>query len=197
MRRRGELSRRFAELTLSKRASRLHRRQAHAGPSGQLLVTLREEIGRSMPRRCSMRPRPLDAVNAWERVIKEHGSRERVSLNPINFPGKSAWIDPVPRGVIGVIAPWNYPVAGLYRSLFPALLARNAVVLKPSEYSPRSSAWIVGCAGFDLSEGLPPGLISAVQGGGQTRTAPALSGHRCLRLYGLASHRTHRAAALC
>lgn len=163
----------FRELTLSERASRLRTAAKRMlARRDELLVTLREEIGKvDAEAMFNETLGPLDAVNAWERVIKEHGSRERVSLNPINFPGKSAWIDLVPRGVIGVIAPWNYPVAGLYRSLFPALLMGNAVVLKPSEYSPRSSAWIVDVLASTLSEGLPPGLISAVQGGGQTGQA--------------------------
>src|SRR5579883_527374 len=65
---------------------------------------------------------PLDAVNAWARVVERGTARRVVRLNPISFPRKAAWIDFVPRGVVGVIAPWNYPVAGLYRSVFPALL---------------------------------------------------------------------------
>lgn len=105
---------------------------------------------------------PLDTVNAWVRVCEKHLGREAVGLNPVGFPGKSAWIDQVPRGVVAVIAPWNYPVAGLYRSVIPALLAGNAVVLKPSEHSPRSSAWFLEV----LATRLPEGLVATVQGAG-------------------------------
>src|SRR4051812_41200614 len=36
---------------------------------------------------------PLDTVNAWIRVVEQHGGREPVRLNPVGFPHKSAWID--------------------------------------------------------------------------------------------------------
>ncbi len=163
----------WAELPLAERASRLRQAAKRMlARRHELMVTLREEIGKvDAEAMFNESLGPLDAVNAWERVIREHGSRERISLNPINFPGKSAWIDLVPRGVVGVIAPWNYPVAGLYRSLFPALLLGNAVVLKPSEFSPRSSAWIIDVLSSVLSEALPPGLVATVQGGAATGQA--------------------------
>ncbi len=104
---------------------------------------------------------PLDAASGWTRVVKK-AMRRKVRLNPLSFPKKRAHIELVPRGVIGVIAPWNYPVSGLYRSLFPALLTGNAVVLKPSEYTPLSSQWLVD----RLASELPEGLIAVVQGDG-------------------------------
>ena len=104
---------------------------------------------------------PLDAVGGWARVVGKAASR-KVRLNPISFPKKRARIELVPRGVIGVIAPWNYPVAGLYRSLLPALMTGNAVVLKPSEYTPKSSQWFADM----LAAELPEGLVQVVQGGG-------------------------------
>src|SRR5258708_29600828 len=58
---------------------------------------------------------PLDSVGAWARVVRQATARRHVRLNPISFPRKSAYVDSVPRGVVGVIAPWNFPVAGLYR----------------------------------------------------------------------------------
>jgi len=163
----------WRELSIDERADRLRQAAKRMlARRHELLVTLREEIGKvDAEAMFNETLGPLDAVNAWTRVIKEHGSRERVSLNPINFPGKSAWIDLVPRGVIGVIAPWNYPVAGLYRAVLPALLLGNAVVLKPSEFSPRSSAWFIDVLKSVLSEGLPEGLVTVVQGDGRTGQA--------------------------
>lgn len=110
---------------------------------------------------------PLDAVSAWAGVVERATARQRVRLNPINFPGKSAYVDMVPRGVVGVIAPWNYPVAGLYRSTLPALLTGNGVVVKPSEHSPRTSAWLVE----RLAEALPDGLVQLLQGDGRAGAA--------------------------
>jgi acyl-CoA reductase-like NAD-dependent aldehyde dehydrogenase len=110
---------------------------------------------------------PLDTVSGWAKVVRASARRQSVSLNPINFPRKRAQIDMVPRGVVGIIAPWNYPVAGLYRSVFPALMTGNGVVLKPSEYTPRTSAWLAEV----LASELPEHLIEVVQGDGRTGAA--------------------------
>jgi acyl-CoA reductase-like NAD-dependent aldehyde dehydrogenase len=118
---------------------------------------------------------PLDAVHAWVRIVEDATSPRRVSLNPISFPRKSAQVELVPRGVVGIISPWNFPVAGLYRSVFPALLTGNAVLLKPSEYSPRTSEWLGACIAAELPAGLR-GLISVVQGGGDAGAALVASG---------------------
>ncbi len=104
---------------------------------------------------------PLDSLRGWVRVVEKETRRHPVFLNPLSFPRKSAYVDLVARGVIGIIAPWNYPVAGLYRSVFPALLTGNGLVLKPSEYTPLSSAWLVE----RLAAELPEGLAQVVQGG--------------------------------
>lgn len=110
---------------------------------------------------------PLETVKGWARVVETATARRSVRLNPINFPRKQAYVDLVPRGVVGVIAPWNYPVAGLYRSTLPALLTGNAVVVKPSEYTPRTSAWLVE----RLAAELPGGLAQVLQGDGRAGAA--------------------------
>jgi len=58
-------------------------------------------------------------------------------------------------------------VAGLYRSTLPALLTGNAVVVKPSEYTPRTSAWLVE----RLAAELPGGLAQVLQGDGRAGAA--------------------------
>ncbi len=105
---------------------------------------------------------PLQMLGPWIGVVRKATARRKVLLNPLSFPGKSAHSDLVPRGVVGVIAPWNFPVSGLYRSTFPALLTGNAVVLKPSEYTPRTSGWYAA----RLAEALPEGVMQVVQGDG-------------------------------
>lgn len=109
---------------------------------------------------------PWDTLQAWAKVV-EKAPLGAVGLNPLAFPKKKAKIRLVPRGVVGVIAPWNFPIAGLYRSVFPALLLGNAVVVKPSELSPRSSAWFVET----LARELPAGIIQCVQGGAEVGAA--------------------------
>lgn len=115
---------------------------------------------------------PLETLGRWEAIVRAGIARRTVRLNPMSFPGKKAYVDLVPRGVVGVLAPWNFPVAGLYRSVYPALLTGNGLVLKPSEYSPRTSAWFVE----RLAEHLPSGLATVVQGGAPTGRALLESG---------------------
>ncbi|MEO0602328.1 MAG: aldehyde dehydrogenase family protein, partial [Myxococcota bacterium] len=87
---------------------------------------------------------------------------ERVRLSPIDYPGKRAVVEAVPRGVVAIIEPWNYPLLQFYKPLFPALLSGNAVVLKPSEHTPRSGAWLAEQCAAEL----PPGVVQVVQGDG-------------------------------
>ncbi len=110
---------------------------------------------------------PLDAVKGWAGVVRPALQRQKVRLNPMSFPGKRAYVDVVPRGVVAIIAPWNYPVAGLYRSVFPALMTGNAVMLKPSEYTPRSSSWFAQI----LASHLPAGLVQVALGPGEVGAA--------------------------
>ncbi|WP_211115056.1 coniferyl aldehyde dehydrogenase [Nitrospirillum amazonense] len=56
-------------------------------------------------------------------------------------PGR-AWVQPQPVGVVGVIAPWNYPLFLALGPLTGALAAGNRVLLKPSELTPRTTALI-------------------------------------------------------
>ena len=53
-----------------------------------------------------------------------------------------AEVRPMPIGVVGIIAPWNYPVNLALVPLVSAIAAGNHVYLKPSEHTPRTSAWL-------------------------------------------------------
>ncbi len=67
----------------------------------------------------------------------------------------------VPIGVVGAIAPWNFPVILAMFKLAPALLAGNTVVLKPSPFTPLTTLKI----GELLRDVLPPGVLNIVTGG--------------------------------
>jgi succinate-semialdehyde dehydrogenase/glutarate-semialdehyde dehydrogenase len=68
-----------------------------------------------------------------------------------------------PQGVVGVISPWNYPLTLALSDALPALLAGNAVVLKPDSQTVLTALWAV-----DLLQqaGLPEGLVQVVVGEG-------------------------------
>ncbi|NWG52998.1 MAG: aldehyde dehydrogenase family protein [Hydrogenophilaceae bacterium] len=70
-------------------------------------------------------------------------------------------IQRVPIGVVGAILPWNFPVLVFAFKVIPALLAGNAIVCKPSPYTPLTTL----VAGKLLADALPPGLLNIVSGG--------------------------------
>ncbi|MDD3042133.1 MAG: aldehyde dehydrogenase family protein [Methanosarcinaceae archaeon] len=70
-----------------------------------------------------------------------------------------------PLGVVGLITPWNFPVAIPAWKVLPALMAGNAVVLKPASDTPLSAIKFVETL---LEAGLPPGTINLVTGAGST-----------------------------
>ena len=68
-----------------------------------------------------------------------------------------------PRGVAGVISPWNLPLYLLTWKVAPALATGNTVVAKPSEVTPMTASLL---AGICREAGLPPGVLNIVQGPG-------------------------------
>jgi len=78
-----------------------------------------------------------------------------------------------PYGVVGAIAPWNFPLSMAGWKIAPALAAGNAVVIKPSELTPFS---ILRLAELATLAGLPAGILSVVQGDGRI-TGDALCRH--------------------
>lgn len=71
----------------------------------------------------------------------------------------------VPLGVVGLITPWNHPLLILTKKLAPALAAGNAVVIKPSEFTPTTT---VDLAKLAQEAGFPDGVINVVPGFGPT-----------------------------
>ncbi|MDF8263152.1 succinic semialdehyde dehydrogenase [Luteipulveratus flavus] len=70
-----------------------------------------------------------------------------------------------PKGVVGVVAPWNYPLSMSITDIIPALLAGNAVVVRPDE-----KAALTALRSFELLDqaGLPEGVLQVVLGDGPT-----------------------------
>jgi lactaldehyde dehydrogenase/glycolaldehyde dehydrogenase len=68
-----------------------------------------------------------------------------------------------PMGVVAAIIPWNYPIAVLMRKILPALIAGNAVVVKPSSTTPLSTIRVFELLDEELD--LPDGLLNLVLGG--------------------------------
>ena len=72
-----------------------------------------------------------------------------------------------PIGVVGSIAPWNYPLQMAAWKILPAIAAGNTIVLKPAELTPLTS--LMFAAGGHGRPGIPDGVINIVTGTGPGR----------------------------
>jgi alpha-ketoglutaric semialdehyde dehydrogenase len=90
---------------------------------------------------------------------------------PSELASKMAWTTRQPVGVVGMITPWNFPVAIPSWKCFPALLAGNGIVLKPSEHSPAcAEAFVAAC----VEAGVPRDLLQLVHGFAEPAAALAV-----------------------
>ncbi len=92
-----------------------------------------------------------------------------------NTPGRLSLARRVPRGVVGVISPFNFPLLLAMRAVAPALATGNTVVLKPDPQTSLSGGVVIARV---LEEaGLPPGVLHLLPGGPEAGEALCLSKH--------------------
>ncbi|MFD3331415.1 gamma-aminobutyraldehyde dehydrogenase [Streptomyces sp. NPDC058700] len=77
----------------------------------------------------------------------------------------TSYIRREPIGVVGSIAPWNYPLQMAAWKILPAIAAGNTIVLKPAELTPLTSLMFAQAA---TEAGVPDGVINIVNGAGRT-----------------------------
>jgi aldehyde dehydrogenase (NAD+) len=86
-------------------------------------------------------------------------------------PARRVEVRRTPIGVVGALAPWNFPVILAMLKVAPALVAGNTVILKPSPFTPLTTLRI-----GELSRGiLPPGVLNVISGG--DRLGPWMTAH--------------------
>jgi succinate-semialdehyde dehydrogenase/glutarate-semialdehyde dehydrogenase len=109
--------------------------------------------------------------------LARHGCRalapERLPIGQPVLLHKRARVTREPLGVAAIVAPWNFPIGVPLSQAAAAIVAGNAVVLKPSELTPHSGALVER---LFREAGAPPGLVRVVQGPGHT-VGDALVGH--------------------
>jgi acyl-CoA reductase-like NAD-dependent aldehyde dehydrogenase len=88
---------------------------------------------------------------------------ERVPLRQPYLLHKSGRLRYEPVGVVGIVSPWNFPLAVPFTQLATAVAAGNAVVIKPSELTPLTGDWLEE---LFRRAGAPAGLVRVVQGPG-------------------------------
>ena len=91
------------------------------------------------------------------------GAPERLLGDTIPVAGGQAWTVREPLGVVGLITPWNFPLAIASWKLAPALAAGNTVVLKPAELTPLTALRFATIA---AESGIPDGVVNVVVGPG-------------------------------
>ncbi len=93
-------------------------------------------------------------------------------------PNEQLFVRSVPYGVVVGIIPWNYPAALFARKVAPAIMAGNAIVLKPHEDTPLSA---LALAAVMEEAGVSPGVVNVVTGAGRT-VGDALVRHPTTRM---------------
>ncbi|WP_409184329.1 aldehyde dehydrogenase family protein [Amycolatopsis sp. VS8301801F10] len=138
----------------------------------QLCQVVRDETGKPIA------DAQLESVLAIEHIAwaakharKVLGKHRRSS--GLLMANQAATVEYLPLGVVGVIGPWNYPVFTPLGSIAYALAAGNAVVFKPSEYTPGVGKWLVDA----FAEVVPEQpVLQLVTGFGETGAALVGSG---------------------
>ena len=107
-----------------------------------------------------------DAIGFWTK----HGDKflRPQKIRPHLFKVKRVYSTYEPLGVIGLISPWNFPLVLTAGDALPALLAGNAVVIKPSELTPLTALFVAELA---RKAGFADNLLQIVIGGAQTGQA--------------------------
>src|SRR5436853_2635186 len=111
-------------------------------------------------------------------LIAGEGRRLYGMTTPSEMPNKFAMCVRMPIGVVGMITPWNFPMAIPSWKMIPALVCGNTVVIKPAEDTPLSTYNLVKAC---QEAGIPPGVVNLVTGYGETVGA-GITGHPSLRL---------------
>ncbi|MEU8956924.1 aldehyde dehydrogenase family protein [Streptomyces sp. NPDC048518] len=109
-----------------------------------------------------------EAGNVRDLLDFAAGGVERLNGRQIPVPGGLNVTTLEPLGVVGVIAPWNFPMPIAAWGTAPALAAGNAVILKPAETTPLTALRLAELA---LAAGLPEGLFQVLPGAGDVAGA--------------------------
>ena len=124
-----------------------------------------------------------DEMPAIADVFRFFAGAARVQVAPVAgeyVTGHTSMIRRDPVGVVGSIAPWNYPLMMAAWKLAPAVAAGNTVVLKPSEQTPLSVLKLA----VALRDMLPKGVVNVICGRGETVGAPLVA-HPRVRMVSL------------
>lgn len=115
------------------------------------LVRYADQLSEAVNSDFSCRPREITLLtdvgasitpmkHARKHLRKWMKGQKRPTVFPLNLLGGRSRIEYQPLGVVGIIAPWNFPVSMVFAPLSGALAAGNRAMIKPSEFTPATSA---------------------------------------------------------
>ncbi len=136
----------------------------------RLVAAMSEDFGHRSPEMSQMTD-IMASVKPIKHAMKHLDAWMRPEKRPLDFPlgllGAKARVEFQPKGVIGIISPWNFPVNLTFAPLAGVLAAGNRAMIKPSEYTPVTSALMkeLFAAAFDETE------IAVVTGGAEAGKA--------------------------
>ncbi|MGE7661304.1 alpha-ketoglutaric semialdehyde dehydrogenase GucD [Peribacillus sp. NPDC097197] len=125
----------------------------------EIAETMTREMGKTFPEAKGETARGVAIL----RYYAGEGMRKIGDVIPPSDSEALMFTTRVPLGVVGVITPWNFPVAIPIWKMAPALIYGNAVILKPAQEAAVTAAKVIEC--FDEA-GLPVGTINMVTGPG-------------------------------
>lgn len=144
--------------------------------AGQILVERKEELSREMTREMGkvLAEARGDVQEVIDMTFYAAGEGRRMfgQTTPSELQNKFAMSVRAPLGVVGLITPWNFPMAIPSWKVMPALICGNTCVLKPASDTPLLSHRLVEI----LDEaGLPKGVLNIVYGGGRDVGEPLMA----------------------
>ncbi len=143
--------------------------------AGELLKERKEKFAQDMTREMGkvLAETRGDVQEAIDEAFYVAGEGRRLFgvTTPSELPNKFAMSIRVPMGVVGMITPWNFPMAIPSWKLFPALVAGNTCVIKPAAETPLSTLNLVQAL-FDA--GIPAGVVNMVTGRGSHVGTPLI-----------------------
>jgi succinate-semialdehyde dehydrogenase/glutarate-semialdehyde dehydrogenase len=147
----------------------MHARKIILKELEEIALLIARETGKPASEAIAMELTPsLDLMQYFARQTETLLERERIHIGLYGFMGRMSYLVYKPVGVIGIISPWNFPWATPMAEVVMALMAGNAVVLKPSELTPLTALKIKQVL---TRAGLAEDLLQVVTGDGSTGAA--------------------------
>ncbi len=147
----------------------LKARQLMLDESEEIAHLVSQETGKPAIEALSMEIVPtLDAMHYFANATESLLRPQKIDIGQYGMMGRSSRVVFKPLGVVGIISPWNFPLATPADEIVMALMSGNAVVLKPSELTPLIALKI---GELFKRAGLPEGVLEIVTGDGATGAA--------------------------